>query len=195
MTRGIKSDFQRAENKDCGKCGKPFLAIRTHRSRPLPVFCSYACRGAARKKQVERKCLHCGKDFSVPECRMRRKSAGRMSSFCSKKCHYASGGALRKRGAECVKNSQGYVFVYAPEGHPALNPNAKGIKQYRVREHILVMEKRLGRYLEPGENVHHLNGIRDDNRIENLELWVRPQPTGQRVKDLLARIRELESGG
>lgn len=60
-----------------------------------------------------------------------------------------------------------------------------------VLEHRLVMARALGRPLRPEENVHHKNGDRADNRLENLELWSSSQPYGQRVADKLAWAREL----
>ena len=60
-----------------------------------------------------------------------------------------------------------------------------------VFEHILVAESVIGRYLVEGESVHHLNGIRDDNRPENLELWTRPQPVGVRVHDAIEWARYI----
>jgi hypothetical protein len=55
----------------------------------------------------------------------------------------------------------------------------------RIFEHRHIMEVALGRELHPEESIHHLNGDRLDNRLENLELWSRSQPSGQRVEDLV----------
>lgn len=58
-------------------------------------------------------------------------------------------------------------------------------------QHRYNMEVHIGRELLPGENVHHINGQRDDNRIENLELWTDPQPSGIRASDALAWARQV----
>lgn len=58
-------------------------------------------------------------------------------------------------------------------------------------QHRYVMEQHLGRPMLPGETVHHKNGVRTDNRLENLELWSSSQPAGQRVKDKLAWAHQI----
>lgn len=73
-----------------------------------------------------------------------------------------------------------------PEGYRVLT-----LKKRRILEHRLVMESHIGRVLFPEENVHHLNGVRADNRIENLELWSSSQPPGQRVVDKVRWAREI----
>lgn len=73
----------------------------------------------------------------------------------------------------------GYVLINGPK-HP--NARTNGM----VAEHIAVMSELLGRPLQPEETVHHKNGIRSDNRPENLELWTGRHPFGVRTTDLLS---------
>ena len=83
---------------------------------------------------------------------------------------------------------QGYKVITSPDpNHP--NNHCKG----RIREHIWVMSQMLNRPLNKGEIVHHKNGIRNDNRPENLELCYWGQPPGQRVNDLIEYYLEFLS--
>jgi hypothetical protein len=89
--------------------------------------------------------------------------------------HWKGGRTYHKRG---------YLMIHAPD-HPRARNGSY------VFEHILVMEAVLGRDLFPDETVHHRNGLRDDNRPENLELWVRPQPSGIRVADAVEWAKDI----
>lgn len=140
-------------------------------------------------------CVECDRSFTpssrhpaCPACRSKDNCAcGRTKQKKSKRCaacrvHGGPHNGAWKGGK--VLHKAGYVMVHAP-AHP------RAQKRPYVFEHILVMENVLGRYLEPYENVHHRNGVRDDNRPENLELWTRPQPTGVRARDAVDWARTI----
>jgi HNH endonuclease len=104
-------------------------------------------------------CAVCGKEFR------------KRSIHCSRECY--SGNRSGKR--RFVEGRTGYVVI------------SKGT--WRQYEHRHNMEKKLGRKLLPSETVHHMNGDKGDNRLENLELWRSRHPAGQRESD-----RDIWSG-
>ncbi len=68
-----------------------------------------------------------------------------------------------------ILNVHGYIMIRCPD-----HPRSTKLGKY-VAEHVLVMEKHLGRYLKKGEIVHHINEKRDDNRLENLKLMTQSE--------------------
>ena len=94
------------------------------------------------------------------------------------------------RGGRYVESRSGYVFVYVADDHPFVSMRERS-RPY-APEHRLVMAAHVGRPLAAEEVVHHKleceggSGLKDDNRIENLEVWVTKQPKGQRPEDLVA---------
>jgi len=77
-------------------------------------------------------------------------------------------------------------WTLTSNGYRALHINGE-----QILEHRHVMEQTLGRKLTTAENVHHLNGDRLDNRIENLEIWSTRQPLGQRIPDKIEFAIEI----
>jgi len=92
-----------------------------------------------------------------------------------------------------IKGPGGYVMVLQ-EGHPRANRDGY------VREHILIWEKVHGRSVPKGHHIHHFNGVKDDNRPENLmamsqkDHHSQPRPYQKRIKELeqeIARLKQL----
>ncbi len=136
---------------------------------------------ASRTRARVTDCLRCGKPFLT--------SVFHPSPHCSRSCglkavNAAAPGRYKGQGGSNWKGGRmlqrGYVFLWDPKAAQRARP---GTKKPYVLEHRLVMEQVLGRPLERHEQVHHRNGIRDDNRPENLELWTRQQPAGTRANE------------
>jgi hypothetical protein len=95
--------------------------------------------------------------------------------------------ALRRRqpnGSGCIGGTTGYVFI-------TYKGRVLSHKGKQLAEHRCVMMDHLNRVLLSTEEVHHKNGVKDDNRLKNLELWSTSQPYGQRVKDKVKWAKEL----
>lgn len=134
----------------CPVCGRPYGKRRR----------CYWCEGRPRSGEF-RSCAVCQREFYVAAYQLR--DPRRAGTYCSRECKYA---AMRQPRKELTArprfiNRQGYVMLPVASG--------RGKVGYRA-EHRLVMEAVLRRSLAPTEHVHHRNGDKADNRIENLEL-------------------------
>jgi hypothetical protein len=162
-------------------CDRPYVArglCRMHYTRLLEHG-GVGQAGAVRQKRG-------------PHRRCAVKGCGRSDIFARGLCsmHYrrlrTSGetGPVSKLIGGGFLSPDGYRILYRPN-----HPNAA--RNGQILEHVYLMAGLLGRPLRPGETVHHKNGIRDDNRAENLELWVKAHPSGQRVADRLVDAAEI----
>jgi hypothetical protein len=149
--------------KNCLNCTAEYRAKATH-AETRSKFCSHACKGAFKTKSatVEKCCGHCKKLFTT--------LPGLDATYCSVPCTRKGVGNTKRTW---YKNAQGYVV-----GGFTIDGKSRGILQHRY-----VMEQHLKRPLFDYETVHHVNGVRDDNRLENLEVWIVRPHKGQRVQD------------
>lgn len=150
--------------KNCVICAKEFLS---YESLARVTTCSKECGYELRKRKhsTQRECPNCRSTFTVLAKHKQQK-------YCSPGCRNRMANYSRSlRAGWKEQGKSGYI--------------ATTIRGYTVMQHRVEMEKSLGRALKEYEHVHHKNGVRNDNRIENLELWIQRQPYGQRAVDTI----------
>ncbi len=172
--------------KICPECEKEFLASWQYRGSGISAilqeqtYCSCGCANKSRRNKTQipvRTCKNCGKSFELPRYLDKMgvsqgfHSSQKSRIFCSRHCAYEA------QRSDWHVDKNGYRYCTS---------NGKGIYEHRI-----VMERKIGRELLAHETVHHKNGDRSDNKIDNLELWSSRQPGGQRMADKIEHAIDL----
>lgn len=132
-----------------------------------PALCKCGNKLSARHVK---QCIKCRLAPSIKFCKGCGKRLHRAIRKWCKKCYLKELSKRKQDGSSNkmwkggkTKHSKGYIYIKKRD-HPFCD------KQGYIFEHRLIIEKEIGRYLQPDEIVHHINGIKDDNRIENLKI-------------------------
>ena len=161
--------------RECKGCGTTFVP-----KRHATMYCKWECHPP--KKVGKHKAPPGNYPVTCPRVGCSNPTnGGHHCVDCRKYFQIGSYLKFGKSNYRVSHRSNGYLRVTFP-GHPS------GGADGGIAEHRLVMSDILQRPLMDNENVHHINGMRDDNRPENLELWVKPQVPGQRVDDLIEYV-------
>lgn len=145
--------------KKCLFCNKEFVALQHNLNKGWGKYCSRKCADKSRIKKIEIICKQCRHIFIISphEIKRIRKDTGEVfeRKYCSVKCsnksHY-KGGFINKYGYKMIS-----------------------IDGKNKLEHRYIIEKHLGRTLKKTEHIHHINGNKLDNRIENLQIMTNSQ--------------------
>jgi hypothetical protein len=166
------------ETQVCTHCGIEKKLEDYHKGRGTKNGRLKRCRKcwSIRKQELYKQQYAAGKFGYCEDCNapLARSPKGRKQPHC-KDCRFGEN-AYNWKGGHITE--AGYVMIRRKDGSPTF-------------KHRVVMEDYIGRRLTKDETVHHKNGVRNDNRIENLELWVGAHPKGLKIKDAVKWANEI----
>lgn len=195
--KGLSAASRTPVNFTCKECGKSFSMMQSYvtayrkKFNRDPLYCSMTCSYAGIRKDADARntftCKQCGKTEN-----RRRNASGKIyrnQKYCSQECKVANQMARATQRFETGEyrkhiKRNGYVWIVVPQ------LSRTGTRRF-IMEHRYVMAQHLGRELYKEETVHHRDGNRQNNSLDNLELFSSRHGPGQRVIDKVAFAIEI----